>query len=244
MRRAIVVALLGLGACAPRATAAAPHAARFAPGDTSYDEIVRRAERASARARWSEAAELWHRAIASDDRTPAHWWKLGTALFNAGRHRESIAAFERALQLGAGDPQTGAWRIACAYAHRGNRRQALRWLAHAIALGFDGREAIRQEPLFEQYRSDPRFAELSGTSAARRSRGPVPTAGTHTTRARPASGIASAHHADRLVHSTIDPQLSSRPKTEKPEVNSGATAARTNTSIASTSSGCMACRKS
>ena len=86
--------------------------------------------------------------IAADDPSPQRWWRLGDALFNARRHREAIAAFERALQLGASEQADGAWRIARSYARSGNRKQALRWLDRAVELGFDAREAIRQEPLF------------------------------------------------------------------------------------------------
>lgn len=89
--------------------------------------------------------------IAADDPSPQRWWRLGDALFNAQRHREAIAAFERALQLGAGEQADGAWRIARAYARSGNRKQALRWLARAVELGFDAREAISREPLLSAW---------------------------------------------------------------------------------------------
>jgi tetratricopeptide (TPR) repeat protein len=166
MRHALIVALVALTAAAPRARAVPALATRAdaydttcdPSYDTSYGAVVRRAERASIAGRWSEAAELWRWALTTDDRTPEHWQKLGTALFNANRHRESIAAFERALQLGTVEPAAAAWQISRAYAHRGNRTQALRWLTQAVALGFDRREAVRREPLFGEYRTDPRFA--------------------------------------------------------------------------------------
>ena len=111
--------------------------------------------------------------------TPAHlcgtdssatWRALGDALFNEQRHREAIAAYERALQLGAAEPGSGAWQIARAYARVGNRKQALRWLGHAVALGFDDRDAFRREPAFEQYHDDPRFsASIDAPRAGRRS---------------------------------------------------------------------------
>jgi tetratricopeptide (TPR) repeat protein len=136
--------------------------------DSSYSFIVTRAERANAARRWSEAAELWRLALSANEPVPEHWWALGQALFNGGRHRESIAAFERAMQLGADCPATGAWNVARAYAHTDNRKQALRWLARAIELGFDSRRVIREEPLFERYHADPRFAELSDSTGGSR----------------------------------------------------------------------------
>lgn len=170
MSRALLVvlpALLALALAAPRVLPAQSFGADAESRDTSHAAIVRRAEGASRNGRWLEASELWHWAVAADDRTPDHWWKLGVALFNASRHRESIAAYERALQLGAGDPATGAWQIARAYARRGDRTQALRWLEHATALGFDARAAVRQEPSFEEYLGDPRLARAADPRAER-----------------------------------------------------------------------------
>jgi tetratricopeptide (TPR) repeat protein len=89
--------------------------------------------------------------IAADDPSPQRWWQLGDALFAARRHREAIAAFERALQLGASEQADGAWRIARSYARSGDRKQAIRWLGRAVELGYDAREAVRQEPSFSAW---------------------------------------------------------------------------------------------
>ena len=176
MRRAWSIALLALASVTPRATVAQTNGRLAANGvDSSYGAMLDRAERAYAGRRWNEAAELYQWTLSTDDRTPQRWWELAHALFNARRHREAIAAYERALQLGVGEPAAGSWQIARAYAHRGNRKQAIRWLARAVDLGFDGREAIRQEPLFEQYRGDPRFSVLADSSEAPRSLRRVPT---------------------------------------------------------------------
>jgi hypothetical protein len=105
--------------------------------------------------------------LAADDPSAERWRLLGETLFAAHRHREAIAAFERAAQLGA-DAADASWRIARAYARYGNRRQALRWLAGAKARGFDVRAAISLEPAFDEYRGDPRFGALTDTVPRRR----------------------------------------------------------------------------
>jgi tetratricopeptide (TPR) repeat protein len=166
MSRLRTLALIAISAMAPHLVAAQSGRARPANDDTTTAEIVARAEHAYATERWSDAADLYEWVVAAEDGAPEQWWPLAHALFNARRHRESIAAFERALQLGVGEPRSGAFQIARAYAHRGNRKQALRWLARAVDLGFDGREAIRREPMFEQYRDDPRFSAISDPSGA------------------------------------------------------------------------------
>ena len=91
---------------------------------------------------------------------PAQWMARGHELYAANRYRESIAAFERGMQLRADDGAEGAWQVARAYAQLGNRKQALRWLTHARQLGFRNEQAIRNEPAFDKYRDDARFREL------------------------------------------------------------------------------------
>lgn len=94
------------------------------------------------------------------DRTAERWSSRGRALYDSRQYRESIASFERALQLRIGRPDEQAWNIARAYAHLGNRKQALRWLAHALEMGFPDREAIESEKAFDQYRGDTRYQEI------------------------------------------------------------------------------------
>lgn len=91
---------------------------------------------------------------------PKQWIERGNELYAASRYRESIAAFERALQLRADAGADGAWNVSRAYAQLGNRKQALRWLMHARQLGFRNEQAIRNEPAFDKYRSDAHFREL------------------------------------------------------------------------------------
>jgi tetratricopeptide (TPR) repeat protein len=116
------------------------------------------------------AAEHWMgpSATPANERVAEHWSSRGRALYDSSRYRESIASYERALQLGVGRPEQGAWNIARGYARLGNRKQALRWLGHALDLGFTCREAIRQEPAFDDYRDDGKFIELMDASAYRR----------------------------------------------------------------------------
>jgi tetratricopeptide (TPR) repeat protein len=90
----------------------------------------------------------------------ADWTALADSLHEVGRHREAIAAYERALQLGVADPARAAFNVARAYAHLANRRQALRWLEHAVMLGLADEELVRSEREFDRYRDDERFREI------------------------------------------------------------------------------------
>jgi tetratricopeptide (TPR) repeat protein len=160
MRRARLIAVAVLVMATPRMVAGQTPVHFASRTDTTSAAALARADQAFAAQRWREAADLYQGALGVGDGAPRRWWALGNALFNDKRHRESIAAYERALQLGAGEPATGAWQIARAYALEGNAKQALRWLEHAMSAGLDDREAIRREPAFEPYRDDPRFSAL------------------------------------------------------------------------------------
>jgi tetratricopeptide (TPR) repeat protein len=168
MRHPLVIALVVTSLSASSLSSQSP-APVHSGDDSSRASILERAELAYAARRWNEAAQLYQSGL-TDDRSPAHRWELAEALFNAGRHREAVAAFEQALQFGAGETAEASWKIARAYAHQGNWKQALRWLGHAVEAGFDADDAAAREPLFQQFRGDPRFIALTdGASASRRS---------------------------------------------------------------------------
>jgi tetratricopeptide (TPR) repeat protein len=99
------------------------------------------------------------------ERVAEEWTSRGRALYDSSRYRESIASFERALQLRAGRPDEQAWNIARAYAHLGNRKQALRWLAHALEMGFARRDAIEGDAAFDPYRGDARYERILENAA-------------------------------------------------------------------------------
>ena len=99
-------------------------------------------------------------ASAATAETPQEWYALGRAFYESNRYHESIAAYERSLQLRADAHPDGAWHIARGYAQLGNRKQALRWLGHARQLGFRDDKAMRDEPAFRKYHDDPNFRAL------------------------------------------------------------------------------------
>jgi tetratricopeptide (TPR) repeat protein len=97
---------------------------------------------------------------APNERAAARWSSRGRALYDSSRYRESIASFELALTLGADRPGEEAWNIARGYARLGNRKQALRWLSHALEMGFSCRGAIRDEPAFAPYREESSYRDI------------------------------------------------------------------------------------
>jgi tetratricopeptide (TPR) repeat protein len=132
---------------------------------------VQRARLASRRGEWNEAAELWRDALLDDERVPEHWLMLGDALSGAERHREAVAAYQRAIQLDARLTRDGTRSVARAYARLGDDRQAVRWIQLAFRAGVTP-EQLWSEGAFDIYRNDPRLRvparlQVRGRGAAR-----------------------------------------------------------------------------
>jgi tetratricopeptide (TPR) repeat protein len=167
--RALVVAHALMLACALPSAAVAMRADRSCPTcraslasddvgatDTAYAGTVQRAQLASRRGEWSEAADLWRDALLVDDRVAAHWLAMGDALSRAERSREAVAAYQRAIQLDARLTREGTRCVARAFARMGDDRQAVRWLELALRAGVSPDE-VWSEDAFGAYRNDPRL---------------------------------------------------------------------------------------
>lgn len=65
---------------------------------------------------------------------PSDWSEYARALAVSNRHREAIAAYERAMLVKSARADDCAWAIARLYAQLGNHKQAERWAEHAREL--------------------------------------------------------------------------------------------------------------
>ena len=110
--------------------------------------------------------ELWQTSapgVADAER----WAQEGKSRYEAGEYKEAAASFERALQLRVGRPHDAALNVARAYARLDNRKQALRWIAHALDLGLPDAERLYDEPAFARYRGDEKFLSLASRKGRR-----------------------------------------------------------------------------
>ena len=168
----VLVMVCGLACGEPAAPAAAPSTvvapccAESRTTDVHAITVVR-ARNAARHGEWNEAAELWRDALLIDDRTGAHWVAMGDALLNAERHREAVAAYQRAIQLDARLTDLGTRAVARAYARAGDDRQAVRWLEQALRIGARADELLRDES-FRRYRDEPRLRGVVRRNVDRR----------------------------------------------------------------------------
>lgn len=143
--------LFGVGASLDAQTSSASAAETLAQARAAYSS-----------SNWAVAAPLWQKVVASNPVNPDYAVRLATSLFRAQRYRESIPAYQRAIELGAEFPSNMAYNIACAYALLGEKEQALQWLDKAFAMGFRNLELARTDSDLNTLHGDPRFQNLVG----------------------------------------------------------------------------------
>jgi len=169
----VMVLVCGLATCEPAATAGAPSdsscgsCAESSAMDSSRSIAVFRARAATRDRAWNEAAEWWQDALLLDGRSGADWFALGDVLLRAERHREAVAAYQRAIQADPRRSERGTRAVARAYALMGNDRQAVRWLEQAIELGARTEELWRDQSL-RRYRDDVRLRSATRWQVERR----------------------------------------------------------------------------
>jgi len=130
--------------------------------NASTAETLAQARAAFGASNWAAAAPLWQKVVASNPVNPDYALRLATSLFRAQNYRESIPAYQRAIDLGADFPSNMAYNIACAYALLGDKEQALQWLDKAFAMGFRNLELARTDSDLNSLHGDPRFQNLVG----------------------------------------------------------------------------------
>ena len=170
----VMVLVCGLAIGEPAAPAGASSALRSVEScamDSLRSTTVRHARNAARDGAWNAAADLWRDALLLDDRRGADWLALGDVLLQAERHREAVAAYQRAIQLDARLTERGTRSVARAYARMGDDRQAVRWLEQALRLGARPSELWSEES-FRRYRDMPRLQSELRRQASRQGAGP------------------------------------------------------------------------
>src|SRR5688572_4572910 len=178
-----VVALAALALADPAEAAEAPAendplAWLAAPADPL--DYHRRSERASqlvGEQKWAEAEALLRELVreypfdSSSHFVGSSWGRLAFALRKQGKHRESIAAYERVLELqGLGLPYesfNAPYWIAAAHLALGEKEAALAALERLVMEErYLRRSGLAEDPAFAALKDDPRFLRIAGREAA------------------------------------------------------------------------------
>lgn len=127
-----------------------------------YFETLAQAQAKTNAKAWNEAAALWEKVVAANPVEGEFWNQLGAARYNAKDYRKAIAAYEKALELGAGNPANSAYNLACNYALLGEKEPALKWLEKAFKLKWLDLPHAQTDADLQILRDDVRYRNLVG----------------------------------------------------------------------------------
>jgi tetratricopeptide (TPR) repeat protein len=134
-----------------------------APDPVAYQERVQKARASYAAKDCVQSAALYQNLAETNPRDGENWLRLARCRYHLKEYRTAIEAFRRANEIGFGRLQDNDLDIARAYAHVGEKENALEWLARALNdHRFEFRPTLQEDQAFQGFRSDPRFRQLAG----------------------------------------------------------------------------------
>ena len=129
-----------------------------------YADLLEQARKKSSTALWKEATPLWQKVVQANPVHADHWAQLADAQYRCKDYPAAIAAYQKALELGAGYRWAAAYNIACCYSLQGEQAKALEWLEKALRLGYRNLATPLTDDDLKPLRADPRFLELLGAN--------------------------------------------------------------------------------
>jgi len=122
---------------------------------------AREARRLQNDGKLDQAAERFKRLIKENPYSGQLYAGYGYCLHGLKRYDESIAALQKAIELGVA-PAGQMYNIACAHALAGRKEEALRWLERSFDAGFTETETVQSDADVDSLRGDERFIRITG----------------------------------------------------------------------------------
>jgi tetratricopeptide (TPR) repeat protein len=132
------------------------------PDTQSFVDLLRQAEAKTAAKEWKDSAAAWQRVVEANPVNAGFWSEFANAAYESKDYRKAIAAYEKAMALGAGFPSNAAYNIACCYALLGEKEQALKWLDKSFDMGFRNLAHSQTDSDLQSLHDDPRFNKIVG----------------------------------------------------------------------------------
>jgi len=152
--------------CAPAAVSEEILRSRLvAPAEPlAYFDYTREGRRLFDEQKYSEAAEVFQKAVSQYPKDGSVWIQLGQALRLSNKPKEAIAAYEKGLELTSTWPPAGVrLSLAQAYLAIGNKEMAYRVLERMMQEDqYTQKPALYDHPAFAAIRDEPRFLKLVG----------------------------------------------------------------------------------
>jgi len=152
--------------CAPAAVSEEILRSRLvAPAEPlTYFDHTREGRRLFDEQKYSEAAEVFQKAVSQYPKDGSVWIQLGQALRLSNKPREAITAYEKGLELTSTWQPAGV-RLSLARAHLvlGNKEMTYRVLERMVQEDqYTQKPALYDHPAFVAIREEPRFLNLAG----------------------------------------------------------------------------------
>lgn len=152
--------------CAPAAVSEEILRSRLvAPAEPlAYFDHTREGRRLLDEQKYSEAAEVFQKAVSQYPKDGSVWIQLGQALRLSKRPKEAIAAYEKGLELTSTWPPAGVrLSLAQAYLAIGNKEMAYQVLERMMQEDqYTQKPALYDHAAFAAIRDEPRFLKLVG----------------------------------------------------------------------------------
>jgi tetratricopeptide (TPR) repeat protein len=161
MNRAILSSCLLLSnflVCLPAARCETPAGVAASPAECPA--LANLAESKAQAGQLKEAIEIWERVVALNPVVGDYWARLARAQYDAKDYRNSIATYQKTLELGAGSVANAAYNIACCYALLGEKENALKWLDKSFTLGFRSLRMAREDDDLKCLHDNQHFRDL------------------------------------------------------------------------------------
>jgi hypothetical protein len=161
-----IAGVLLLVMCAPAAVSEETLRSRLvSPAEPlTYFDRTREGKRLFDEEKYSEAAEVFQKAVSQYSKDGSVWIRLGQALRLSNKPKEAIAAYEKGLELTSPWPPAGVrLSLAQAYLVLGNKEMAYRVLERMMQEDqYTQKPGLYDHPAFAAIRDEPRFLKLVG----------------------------------------------------------------------------------
>lgn len=117
------------------------------------------ADAAVAAGDWTAAVSSFRKLVDANPKDAKSWHMLGYALHASGDLDAALEVHVKATEFPEVAP-IASYNAACVYALRGDKEQALQWLAKAAERGFAGADHMAEDTDMDILRGEPRYKEI------------------------------------------------------------------------------------
>ena len=166
----LVTVLLAVTAAAQQAEPesqpanAAARVAKDAKDRAAVVAVMKEGQAALQDENFEAAIAAFRKATELEPQNGRAWHLLGYSLHGSKRLDEALKVHLKATEFKE-VAHIATYNVACVYSLKGDKKLALEWLQKAVALGFNDKNQVANDPDFDNLRDDPAFKQLVASLA-------------------------------------------------------------------------------